>query len=131
MKRNRLDSSFGTFGIIFGVVLVLYGIYACFTSPIGAITIVVGLFLLLSNTSTLVDFDNKRFKFTTNIFGIIRIGYWIIYKPSMDFAVRECKKYGDFRIVLINDSGNYLVDIKKYKTKKEAEEELVEFKAKF
>ena len=76
MVNNKLDKTFGPVGSFAGIIILLFGIYACFYSWVGITTIVVGVFLAFTNTGTLIDFENRRLKFASNLFGFIPVGHW-------------------------------------------------------
>jgi len=145
ISNNRLDYTFGIGGVVFGIAILMFGIYVCFYSWIGVTTIVVGAFLTFSNSSTKIDFDNKRMKFSNNLFGIFSIGYWIAIKPGMNLHVKDCTKKNktsvsnknsvlqnnEFKIFLVNEDGKDILAVKKFSDKVLAEKEIEEFKLKF
>ncbi|MDD2385738.1 MAG: hypothetical protein PHP52_03040 [Bacteroidales bacterium] len=139
LVNNKLDNTFGPFGVFAGIVVLLFGIYSCFYNWIGLTTVVVGIFLAFSSTSTKIDFANKRAKFSNNIFGIFKIGYWTEIKPEMSLIIQKTarKRLGfnqsnesqtqavkDFRIMLINEKGSSILALKKFRDKDKAETEL-------
>jgi hypothetical protein len=145
MKTNKLDKIFGPTGSFAGVIILLFGIYACFYSWIGITTIVVGAFLALSNTSTTIDFKNKKIKFSNNLFGVFSIGYWTDIKSGMSLAIhKSLKSYTsfsqsnrkttqtikDYRIILLNDSGNTIMAVQKFNKKEDAINEMNELNQK-
>ena len=140
--KNKLDKVFGPFGSFAGIVILLFGIYAVFYSWIGLTTIVVGAFLAFSNTGSIIDFENKKIKFSNNLFGLISIGYWIEVKPNMNLKVlnvskvnttnSQCNKTSvsksqDYRIILFSADDKQLMVLKKFKVKEDASKELVEY----
>jgi hypothetical protein len=139
MINNKLDKTFGTIGSFAGFIILAFGIYACFYSWIGITTIVVGVFLAFTNTSSRIDFENKRIKYSNNFFGIISVGYWTELKPGMKLVVRNVLKTQtassqsnrqtsvvnqDFRITLLAENDRELLDVKRFDTKEAAEKEL-------
>ncbi|HNQ67585.1 MAG TPA: hypothetical protein PKN32_04355 [Bacteroidales bacterium] len=143
--NNKLDNTFGTVGTVLGVVILLSGIYVCFYSWIGFTTIIVGIFLAFSNTSTKLDVENKRLKYSSNMFGFISVGYWISVKPEMNLFLKDCTKKNnfsltgnkspspltnDFRIFLTDESGRELLAVKKFNDKLLAENEMIDLKQK-
>ena len=139
IENNKLDKFFGPLGSIFGIVILLFGIYATYYSWVGLTTIIVGAFLGFSYTSTKIDFENKRVKFTNNLFGIFSIGAWTELDSSMKLAVANTTKtqntYSqsnrknslteqDYRIKLFNEKGNEILTIKKFAKKEDALAEL-------
>jgi hypothetical protein len=139
MINNKLDRTFGSIGSFAGLLILAFGVYACFYHWIGITTVVVGAFLAFTNTSSRIDFENKRIKFSNNFFGIISVGYWTEVKPGMKFMVRNVLKTQtassqsnrqtsivnqDFRITLFSDSDRELLDVKRFFSKEDAEKEL-------
>ncbi|MDD3741582.1 MAG: hypothetical protein PHH30_10095, partial [Bacteroidales bacterium] len=124
----------------------LFGIYVCFYSWIGFTTIVVGAFLAFSYTSSKLDIEKKRIKYSSNLFGFISVGYWTNVKPEMNMIVRDCANNNkdslgsnnnakslknDFRIYLVNENQQDILAIKKFNDKLIAENEIIELKQKF
>lgn len=137
--NNKLDRTFGTVGAFAGVVIFLFGIYACFYSWIGLTTIIVGVFLAFTHTSTKIDFENRKAKFSNNIFGIFSVGFWTDIKPEMNIRIQKTIKvqtslsmsnrknteiFKDYRIMLVNESGTAIMALQKFELKEDAEKEL-------
>ena len=75
MKTNyRLDKSFGPTGVIAGIILLIVGIILTPFQASGLFLILIGSFVGLSSTSTIVDYEKKRIKFSNNLFGIFSVG---------------------------------------------------------
>ena len=49
--------------------------------------VIVGAFVGFSSSSTFIDFDQKRVKFSNNIFGLIRTGKWMAIEPNMKIGL--------------------------------------------
>ncbi|MDD4148458.1 MAG: hypothetical protein PHE33_00350 [Bacteroidales bacterium] len=140
--NNKLDKTFGPIGSFAGVVILLLGIYSCFYSWIGVTTVIVGCFLAFTNTSTQIDFANKRTKFTNNLFGIFKVGYWTEIKPEMRLEVTkttrsklafsqvddsQTQSVKDFRIMLLNEKNIPIMALKKFDKIDDAKVELIQF----
>lgn len=145
MIKNKIENTFGIVGVFAGIVIIVFGVYACFYSWIGYTTIIVGLFLAFTNTSTSIDVENKKVKFSNNLFGIFGIGYWSEIKPGMSICVHKITKsqnifsfsnqkttqtVKDYRVMLLNDSGQAIMPLKRCDTKDEAEKEAVDLRIK-
>ena len=52
----------------------------------------IGAFVGFTSTSTLIDFDKKRIRFSNNIFGIISIGRWIAIQADMKIGIKKSNK---------------------------------------
>lgn len=83
MKKNILNFTFGLIGSILGFLILIVGIYVSFYNWIGISTIIVGAFLAFSHNASFVDFKNKKIKYASLLFGIIKIGYQISLKEDM------------------------------------------------
>jgi len=142
--NNKLDNTFGTIGTILGFIILLFGAFVCVYSWIGITTVFVGVFLAFSNTSTKLDVENKKLKYSSNLFGFISIGYWITVKPEMKLFLKDCSKNNsspaqknnnhtyknDFRIFLIDENDREILAVKKFTDKLLAEDEMVDLKLK-
>lgn len=49
--------------------------------------VIVGAFVGFTSSSTFIDFEQKRVKFSNNIFGIIRTGKWIAIEADMKIGL--------------------------------------------
>jgi hypothetical protein len=128
IKNNKLDKSFGTVGTSAGVFLFIAGIIiTCFYIS-GLILVLIGAFVGYTSTSTLIDYDKKRVKFSNNIFGIIQFGKWITIEPDMKIGIKKSdvtwRAYGasnqaidvivkDFRLFLYDSHDKEIMPIKK------------------
>lgn len=89
ITNNKLDKSFGPAGSFAGLTLFIAGAILSFSSLSGLALLVIGAFVGFSSSSTLVDQDKKRIKFSNNLFGIIRIGQWINVEPGMKIGIKR------------------------------------------
>ena len=128
IKNNRLDKAFGPVGTSSGVILFIAGlILTCFYFS-GFILILIGAFVGFTSTSTLIDFDKKRVKFSNNLFGIIKTGQWIQIEPAMKIGIKESNitwrahsrgdrtldiADKDFRIILFDSENKEIMPLKK------------------
>jgi len=131
IKNYRLDQSFGPVGTVAGISLFAVGLIMIFFSLSGLIAIIIGTFVGFTYSSTLVDYDQKRLKFSNNIFGLIKIGKWIIIESNMKLGVKKSSKawraYSrsnrtidlsgkDYRLILYDSMGKQIMPIKKTTT---------------
>ncbi|OFX74549.1 MAG: hypothetical protein A2X12_11700 [Bacteroidetes bacterium GWE2_29_8] len=96
ITNNKLDKSFGPIGNYAGMTIFIIGLIGSivtksFSLPI-IITTLIGAFCGFSNSSALIDYDNKRFKLSNNLFGIIKTGKWINIKPEMKIGIKKSTK---------------------------------------
>ena len=139
--HNKLDKAFGPTGSWAGITLFMIGIITAFTSLFGLILVVLGAFMGFSSTSTIIDFEGRRIKFSNNLFGILQTGKWLPVESWMKIGIRESsitwRTYSrgnrsldinskDFRIVLIDSDMKEIMPLKKSGTLELAKAELVE-----
>ncbi len=129
MTNNyKLDKSFGLVGTSAGIFLFVAGLIITYFSWPGLILALIGGFVGFTFTSTLIDFDKKRLKFSNNLFGIIPIGQWTYIDPDMKIGIRKSNKVWrtysrsnrtidisskDFRLILYDATGKEIMPIKK------------------
>jgi hypothetical protein len=138
ITNNKLDKWFGPVGSTAGIVIFVVGIITIFSSLYGLILIVLGAFVGFTSTSTFIDFEKKRIKFSNNIFGIISTGKWIPVEKTMKIGIEESNvtwsafsrgnrrldiEQKDFRIVLYDSDNRELLTLMKTISKESAEVE--------
>jgi len=129
--ENKLDKSFGSTGTTAGIILLITGVITTFTTLFGLVLVILGAFLGFSSTSTLIDFDKRRIKYSNNFFGVIKTGKWIQINSAMKLAVRDSAitwstfSRGnrvldivdkDFRIILLDLDNHEIMQVKKTET---------------
>lgn len=128
ITNNKLDKSFGPAGTSAGMFLFITGlILTCFYFS-GLILVLIGAFVGFTSSSTLIDYNTKRVKFSNNIFGIIKTGKWLQIDPSMKIGIRESNQtyraysmgnrtldvtQKDFRLILFDFQKKEMVPLKK------------------
>jgi hypothetical protein len=137
--KNKLDKTFGPFGSSTGFFMLLGGIIATYYSFVGLFIAIVGAFAAFTSTSTLIDTDNKKVKFSDNLFGIIPVGKWIDIKPGMKIGLKKSHKgyvgyirgtqpvdihYNDIRIFLYDSGNKQIMPIKKFNSYESSKSEL-------
>jgi len=98
-----------------------------------------GAFVGFSSSSTTVDFDNRRLRFSNDYFGFIKSGRWISVEPVMKLGIRHegraWRAYSrsnrtldistdDLRIFLFTSNGRVIMPVMKTDTHGSAEAEL-------
>ena len=139
-KRNSLDKVFGPSGSAAGLFILIVGLVVSYNFIGGIVLVLVGAFVGFTSTSSLIDIERKRVKYSNNIFGIITTGQWIDVTPEMSLRVkknhigyttlsRSNRKLDihvrDFRIVLFDKNKEELKPLKKFNSLDEAKKELV------
>ena len=137
--NNKLDKSFGPVGTSAGIFLFVIGIITLYSSWFGLILVLLGAFVGFSSTSTIIDSDNRRVKFSNNLFGIIQTGKWIFVNQDMKIGIRESnitwRAYSrsnrplaidnkDFRLVLLDSENQEIMTLKKTDSLSSAKAEL-------
>jgi hypothetical protein len=137
--QNKFDKTFGPFGSSAGFFLLLGGIIATYYSLIGLIMAVIGAFTSFTSTSTFLDIEKKRIKFSNNFFGIIPSGKWIDIKPDMKIGLKKSHKgyrtyirgtqpvdmhINDIRIFLYGSDNKQILPVKKFDSYESAKSEL-------
>lgn len=138
--KNKLDRTFGPFGSSTGLFLLLGGIITTYFSILGIIFIIVGAFAAFTSTSTIIDTDNKKIKYSDNLFGIIPVGKWISIKPDMKLGLSKSHRgfvgyirgtqpfdihYNDIRIILYDSSNKKILTVKKFDSYEASKNDLV------
>jgi hypothetical protein len=137
--KNKLDRTFGPFGTSTGFFMLLGGIIATYYSLIGLLIAVVGAFVAFTSTSTFIDTDNKKIRFSNNLFGILPVGKWIDIKPDMKIGLKKSHRgylgyirgiqsieihYKDIRIFLYDSEYKEIIPINKFDSYASSENEL-------
>lgn len=139
ITENKLDKSFGPTGTAAGVFLFIIGVITTYTSLLGMILVLLGAFIGFSSTSTIIDFDKRRLKFSNNLFGILQTGEWLQLHQGMKLGIRESsvtwRTYSrgnrsldienkDVRIILLDTDNQEIMQIKKTDSPESAMAEL-------
>ena len=126
--NNKLDKVFGPVGTLAGIFVFVAGLIITYFSLTGLFLVFIGAFFGFSSTSTLIDFDKKRLKFSNNIFGIIQIGEWIYIQTDMKIGIKKSNKIwraysqsnrtldleiNDYRLILYDFQGKEIMPIQK------------------
>jgi hypothetical protein len=128
--KNKLDKAFGPVGNSAGIFLFVAGLFITYFSFTGLILVLIGAFVGFTSTSTSIDFDNKRLRFSNNIFGIIPVGQWISIQSGMKIDIKKSNKVwraysrsnrtlkiadNDFRLILYDSNGKEIIPLQKAK----------------
>lgn len=137
--KNKLDRTFGPFGSSTGFFLMLGGVLATYFSIFGLLLVIIGAFAAFTSTSALIDTDNKKIKYSDNLFGILTVGKWIDLKPDMKVGLKKSHRgymgyirgtqpvgihYTDVRIVLYDSDNKQIMPIKKFDSYESSKTEL-------
>jgi hypothetical protein len=109
----------------------LGGILATCFSIFGLLLVIIGAFAAFTSTSALIDTDNKKIKYSDNLFGIVPVGKWIDIKPDMKMGLKKSHRgyvgyirgiqpvgihYNDIRIVLYDSDNKQIMPIKRFES---------------
>lgn len=137
--KNKLDTTFGPFGSSTGFFMFLGGIIVTYYSLFGLIIAIIGAFVSFTSTSALIDTENKRIKFSNNLFGIIPVGKWIDTNSEMQIGIKRSHKgyqayirgnqpigihIKDIRIFLYGSDNKQIMPIMKFDSYESAKGEL-------
>ncbi|MCX6303586.1 MAG: hypothetical protein NT040_01330 [Bacteroidetes bacterium] len=139
ITNNKLDRSFGPVGASAGVFLFIAGIALSYFYFSGLILVLLGAFVGFTSSSTLVDYEKRRVRFSNNLFGFIQTGKWIQIEPSMKIGIRQSNQtyraYSrgnrpldiaskDIRLILFDSGGKEIIPLKKLDSAEAASIEL-------
>jgi hypothetical protein len=139
--RNKLDIAFGPFASSMGFFLLIGGIVATYFSLYGILIVIIGAFISFTSTSTLIDSEKKKIKFSNNLFGIFPSGKWIDIQPGMKLGLKKSHKgyrayirgtqpvdihINDFRIYLYGRDNKPIIPVKKVAGYDSSKAELIE-----
>lgn len=137
--NNKLDKSFGPVGSSSGIFIFVVGLTMTYYSFSAIFIVLLGAFVGFSYTSTQIDFNLKRIRFSNILFGIIRTGKWINIEPEMLLGLKKSNKtwrsYSkgnrsfdstqiDFRVILYDSRKKLIMPLKKVQSVVLAKEEL-------
>ncbi len=129
ITKNKLDKPFGPAGTSAGIFIFIAGIVVTFYAFSGLILVFIGAFVGFTSTSTMIDYDKKRIKFSNNLFGLIKTGQWIDIKPEMKLGLKKSNRVyraysrsnrtldidsKDIRLILYGADNKQIMPIKKF-----------------
>jgi len=86
---NKLDKLFGPSGSFGGIVMLVIGIGALYYSLFAVYIVLLGAFAALTSTCAIIDYEKRRIKYSTSLFGFIHVGKWITIENNMKIWVRQ------------------------------------------
>ncbi|NMC38570.1 MAG: hypothetical protein GYA41_09630 [Bacteroidales bacterium] len=126
---NKINTLLGPSGTFAGYSLILFGTIGVYYDIAGLILVFAGIFMALTFDGTLIDYESRRIKGYTSIFGIIKIGKWHSINDFTKFIIyRSWRRYTtysranipldlkttDIRLALLDSSGRRKIIINKY-----------------
>ena len=92
IKQYKLNKIFGPVASISGQIFFVIGLIMTYYSLMGIILALFGAFIGFSSTSTYLDSDLKRIKFSNNSFGFISLGKWIQITSDMKLGIKRSNR---------------------------------------
>ncbi len=86
---NRFDKSFGPVGSSAGLFLLIGGFILLYYSYSSLFLIIFGALLAFTNSSTTIDYKNKRVRFCNNICGLFKFGKWTDVQSDMFIRIEN------------------------------------------
>jgi len=138
MVTNKINRFYGIVGLIGGILFTLTGFWAMFYTIKGILLVLIGAFIGFTNECTTIDTVQKKLRHTFNWMGFIPSGDWIeiksrmkleIKKPDYSYLMAGKKKRliekGDnfYYLLLFDENDKFIMPVKKYKRKQDAEED--------
>ena len=80
--QNKMDRTFGPFGSSTGFFLMIGGLVATWFSIFGLLIVLTGAFVAFTSSGVQIDTENKRLRYSDNLFGFIKTGKWTDIKPG-------------------------------------------------
>lgn len=137
--HNKFEKTFGPFGSSTGFFMMIGGIATVYFSFIGLLIAFAGAFVAFTTTSTYIDEDTKRIRYSTDLFGLIPTGKWISLNPDMKVGLKKSHRgyqayimgtqpvsihNNDVRIYLFDSANKPILPVKKFDSLKSAKSEL-------
>jgi len=137
--NNKIDSLLGPSGTFTGYVLFIFGVIWTYSNLTGLIFITGGMFLAFTFDGTIIDFNSRRIKSYTCLFGLFKAGKWhsvkefskfIIYKSNRSYTTYSraniplTVKNGDIRLAFLNEDGSLKITINKFNSFQTARKEM-------
>jgi hypothetical protein len=129
VTNQRIDKLFQPTGIYAGYSLIIFGAIGTYYSLTGLILAAAGIFMAYTCTGSSIDYEKRRIRSYTSLFGFIKTGRWhdagsftrfMIYKSRRSYTTYSRANVpftltnSDIRLAFLNDSGSLKVIINKY-----------------
>ncbi|MBW6480525.1 MAG: hypothetical protein K0B37_13945 [Bacteroidales bacterium] len=130
---------FGPVGATAGKILFLAGLVITWFYVSGLILVLIGAFVGFTSTITWIDFDKKRLRFATRLFGFIPTGKWIFVHKDMKLGIKKSNQVwraysrgnqtldiadNDYVLFLFDANGKAIIPIQKSSTPDAAKQNL-------
>jgi hypothetical protein len=137
--NNKIDSLLGPSGTFTGYALLIFGAIWAYSNITGLIFIAIGMFMAFTFDGTIIDFNSRKIKSYTCLFGLSKVGKWhsvnkfskfIIYKSNRSYTAYSraniplTVKNSDVRLAFLNDDGSLKITINKFNSFETARKEM-------
>jgi hypothetical protein len=141
--NNYHGKFFGPAQVFMGYTFIVLGLTCCIYSLTTLLLILPGAFLAFTVTGTIIDFENKKVRPYTNLFGIFRTGKWVEVSRFSGFKImKSTRRYtsfsrgsvqldmdiSDISLLIINKNGTEKVVLNIYKKFEDAKKDMEELK---
>jgi hypothetical protein len=141
--QNKLNKSFGPVGSFSGIIVFVLGLISTYYSLYMLGLVLIGAFVGFTSSSTFIDFEQKRVKFSNTIFGIIRTGKWMAIETDMKIGLNISNQVwnaysqsnrgldideDNILIILYSSNKQKIMPLKKLKTLDNAKEEILKLR---
>jgi len=141
--NHKIDKLLGPTGSFTGISLAVFGIVTIIlgSSAMGIFLIIAGSFLAFTYSGTKIDFEKRRLKSYTCLFGFISYGRWIGINEFKKFTISKTRrsyttysranvpltvKSSDVRLALLNNTGSLKITVNKYDSFESARKAMAE-----
>jgi len=141
VTEYKIDKLLGPSGSFAGYSLMIFGVIGTCYNLTGLILVVTGMLMAFTFDGAIIDYNTRRIKNYTCLFGLFKVGKWHgvnnfnkfrIYKSNRSYTtysranVPLTLKTSDIRLVLLNENGSLRIKINKYNSFEAARKEMTE-----
>jgi hypothetical protein len=143
LQDNNHGKFFGPVQVYMGYVFIAVGIFCAVYSPYVLFFLIPGGFMAFTYTGTVIDFENKKVRPYTSLFGFIRTGKWIEVSRFSGFKIMKSNRrytsyslanvqldinISDIKLLLVNKNGTRKVELNRYRNFEDARKDMDELK---
>ncbi|MBN2613480.1 MAG: hypothetical protein JXB00_18135 [Bacteroidales bacterium] len=138
-SKYNLGYSFGPVGTTAGIFMFLTGIPVTYFDPAGLILVVLGSFVGFTRSGSIINFEQKKIKPATYLFGIFPVGKWMALHEGMKLGIKKSAKSWTaysrsnrqlnvadigYRVILCDSKNKEIMPVLKVKNSEQAKKEL-------
>jgi hypothetical protein len=91
VTKNQHAKLFGPSAVFSGYILLVFGIVATYFSFMAIPLVLLGGIMAFSRSETLIDIENKKYKYQLMVFGLLPIGSWEEFLPDDEIVLKHVK----------------------------------------